>query len=100
MDLNLLLQEIGKFLAPLIEAYGGQYGWAVSAVAIVGTLRLFFKPIMAAIETGVKESETKADDKVLAKVQGNIIYKAFIFLVDLIGSIKIKPKAAVVAPKA
>ena len=88
-----IYQQVLQFLAPLIEAYGGQFGWAVAAVAWVGTFRLFFKPMMAAIQTSVEQSESKKDDEVLAKVQGNVIYKGFIFLVDLLASIKIKPKA-------
>lgn len=89
------LTQILGFLKPLMEAYAGNYGWALAVVAYVGTFRLFFKPIMAAIETSIKESESKADDKVLEKVQGNVVYKAFVFLLDLLASIKLKPKAVV-----
>lgn len=88
-----IFQQVLQFLAPLIEAYGGQFGWAVALVAWVGSFRLFFKPIMAAIQSAVTESESKKDDEILAKVQGNVIYKGLIFLVDLLASIKIKPKA-------
>lgn len=88
-----VLQEVLVFLKPLIEAYGGSFGVAVQVVAWVGSFRLFFKPIMAAIESAVKESESKKDDEVLAKVQENKIYKLVIFLLDLLASIKIKPKS-------
>jgi hypothetical protein len=98
MDIMSLLAEAGKFLAPLIEAYGGEYGWAVAAVAYIGTFRLIFKPIHAAVKQIVKDTPSQKDDQVLEKVEGNIIFKAVIFLVDLLASIKIKSKDA--APKA
>lgn len=93
-----LFMQIMSFLAPLIEAYAGNYGWAIATVAYVGTFRLVFKPVMAGIAQAVKDTESKKDDEILAKVEGNAIYKGFIFLVDLLASIKIKPKS--VAPKA
>jgi len=88
-----IFNAILEVLSPLIEAYAGNYGWALAAVAYVGTFRLFFKPIMAAIESAVLTSETQKDDELLKKVTGNSIYKAVIFLVDMLASIKIKPKA-------
>lgn len=88
-----IFEQVLTFLKPLIEAYGGNFGAAVQVVAIVGTLRLFFKPIMAAVESAVKESASTKDDEVLASVQANPIYKGFVFLLDLLASIKLKPKS-------
>ena len=88
-----MLMQIMGFLKPLIEAYAGDFGVAIQVVSIVGTLRLVIKPIMAGIEQAVKDTESKSDDVVLAKVQGNIIYKGFFFLIDLLASLKLKPKA-------
>jgi hypothetical protein len=88
-----IFEQVLTFLKPLIEAYGGNFGVAVQVVAVVGTLRLFFKPIVAAVESAVKESSSTKDDELLATVQGNSIYKGFIFLLDLIASIKLKPKS-------
>lgn len=88
-----IFNQILSFLAPLIEAYGGNYGWAVAAVAWIGTFRLVFKPLMAGVSEAVKNTESKKDDALLAKVESNIVYKGFIFLVDMLASIKIKPKA-------
>lgn len=92
MDFMAIMTELGKFIGPLLEAYAGDYGFAVQAVAYVGTFRLVFKPVMAGIEQAVKDTETQKDDEVLSKVQGNVIYKGAIFLVDLLASIKLKPK--------
>jgi hypothetical protein len=86
------MDQLSVILAPLLSAYIGDFGWAVQVVSVVGTLRLFFKPIMAGIETAVKASESNSDDIILGKVQGNSIYKGFIFLIDLLSSVKVKPK--------
>lgn len=90
--MDTIMQLMG-FLTPLIEAYAGQYGAALQVVAIVGTLRLVIKPIMAGIESAIAQTETKSDDEILGKVQGNVFYKGFFFLLDLIASLKLKPKA-------
>lgn len=86
------MENLSLIIAPLISAYIGDYGWAVQIVSVVGTLRLFFKPIVAAIESAVAASESKNDDIVLGKVKQNSIYKAFIFVLDLVGSIKVPKK--------
>ena len=86
------MEQLSQILAPLLSAYVGDFGWAVQVVAIVGTFRLFFKPIFAGIEKAVKESPSLNDDEVLGKVTSHSIYKGFVFLLDLIGSIKVNPK--------
>jgi len=88
-----VITSIMGFLKPLIEAYAGNYGAAIQVVAIVGTLRLVIKPIMAGIAQAVKDTESKKDDEILSKIEGNVFYKAFFFLLDLIASLKLKPKA-------
>lgn len=86
------MEQLSQILAPLLSAYVGDLGWAVQVVAIIGTMRIFFKPIMSGIEAAVKESPSLNDDEVLGKVTGHSIYKGFVFLLDLVGSIKVKPK--------
>jgi hypothetical protein len=86
------MEQILQIIAPLLSAYAGDYGWTVQVVSVIGTLRLFFKPIMAAVSSAVKETPSLSDDVILNKVTGNAFYKGFIFVIDLIGSIKIKPK--------
>jgi len=86
------MEQLLAIVAPLLSAYVGDFGWAVQVVSIVGTLRLFFKPIMAAVTSAVKESSSLKDDEILGKVTGNSIYKGFVFLIDLISSIKVNPK--------
>ena len=86
------MEQLVAILAPLISAYAGDFGWAVQVVAVIGSLRLFFKPIMSAIGQAVKDSESKKDDDVYNVVVENKFYKAFVFLLDLVGSIKVPKK--------
>lgn len=86
------MEQILLIIAPLISAYAGEFGWAVQIVSVIGTLRLFFKPVMSAIGSAVKETPSLSDDVILNKVTGNAFYKGFVFIIDLIGSVKIKPK--------
>ena len=86
------MEQLSLIIGPLLSAYIGEYGWAVQIVSVIGTCRLFFKPIMAAIESSVAATESKNDDVVLGKVKGNSIYKGFVFLIDMLGSIKIPKK--------
>lgn len=84
------MEQLSVILASLASAYVGEYGWAVQVVAVVGSLRLFFKPIVSALESAVASTESKNDDVILGKVKENSFYKAFVFVLDLVGSIKIK----------
>jgi DMSO reductase anchor subunit len=92
-----IVQQLLTLLAPVLAAYAGDHGVVVQVLSIIGTLRLFFKPIMAAIEVAVAQSESKKDDEVLAKVQGNKIYSLVLFLIDLLASIKPVKKPVPVA---
>lgn len=67
-----------------------KYPKIVSILAAIGTLRLVFKPVMVALSQIVVSTETKKDDELLAKVEKSKIYKAFVFALDYIASIKIK----------
>ena len=86
------MDQLISVLAPLISAYAGEFGVAIQIVSVIGTLRVFFKPIFAGIEKAIGDSESKKDDIILGEVKQNAIFKAFIFIIDLVGSIKIKSK--------
>ena len=75
-------------LKSLFEAYGGQYGFVVQAVTWIGTARLVFKPIMAAIESIVAQTPSKDDDKKLEEVKASQWYYWLVFTLDWFASIK------------
>jgi hypothetical protein len=84
------MEQLLSALAPLVSAYAGQFGVAIQIVSIVGTFRIFFKPVMAGVEQAIKDSESKEDDIILGEVKKNKFYKGFVFIIDLVASIKIK----------
>ena len=61
----------------------------VAVLAIIGGMRVIFKPLMTYVESHVYATKTKADDKSLAKIKSSIWYKAFAFLLNYTASIKL-----------
>lgn len=86
------MEALLDFLTPLIEAYGGKFGWFLSFVSIVGTLRLLVKPIMAVIEVVVKLTPSTKDDNLHNEILENKIVKMVLFVLDWLSSIKIVKK--------
>lgn len=61
----------------------------VAVLAVIGGMRVIFKPLMAYVESHVYATKTKADDKSLAKIKASVWYKVFSFVLDYTASIKI-----------
>lgn len=81
--------EGAEFLKPLLEAYAGQYGWAVTALTYIGTARVIFKPLMTAIESVVVATPSKSDDSKLAVMKKSALYKGLVWVLDFLGSVKL-----------
>lgn len=62
---------------------------AMKVVVIILAARAIFKPLCIAAQKYVDETETKADDAFLAKVQANAIYKGIHFVLDYVFSLKL-----------
>lgn len=67
-----------------------QFPVLASIIFVMGLMRLVFKPLMEIIHNVVATTESPKDDAVLAKIESSIPFKVLAFLVDYIGSIKIK----------
>jgi hypothetical protein len=80
-------------LNPLIEILAGRYGVAGQVIAgfatFVGTLRLFFKPLMAAIEQIVKDTPSTSDDVKLQEIKNGLPFRVFVFIMDFMLSVKV-----------
>ena len=72
------------FLIELVS----KYPVAASVIGVIGTARVIFKPIMTGVQAWVANSPSKKDDELLAKVEANGIYKAFLWVLDFAFSIK------------
>jgi len=84
------MEQILGFLQPLIEIYGGSQGWLVSGVAIIGSLRVFLKPLMSVARTYVEFTKTDKDNIQLDKVESSKAYTSVLYILDWLTSIKFK----------
>lgn len=79
-------------LTQLLLDLVAKYPVLASIVGVVGLLRLIIKPIMVALKSIVESTETPKDNELLTKVEESKVYKAVIFLLDYLASVKIPPK--------
>lgn len=86
MELELIL----KAVEPLLAAYAGKLGIMVQVISIIGSLRLAIKPIMSLYSIYIQATPDKSDDLNAEKIQQNKIYKAVVYGLDWIASVKIK----------
>lgn len=63
-----------------------------SLLMVVGILRVVMKPLMMFIETLVIATPTKLDDGVYKSMVESELYKAFVFVIDWLASIKLPKK--------
>jgi hypothetical protein len=87
------MEALLSFLKPLLEAYAGNFGWAIAAVAYVGTARLIIKPLVEGIKAVVLATPGKSDDEFVAKIEANKFYVGFMVVLNWLASINLKPKA-------
>jgi hypothetical protein len=67
-------------------------GWLVAIASVCGTIGLFTKPIMSAIEGIVRSSPSTADDAVLEKVEHSAAFRVFAWFLDFFTRIKVGPQ--------
>lgn len=88
---------VDGILQTVAGALLGKFGWAGKLFGILGTIaaaaRFFVKPAWALIfpqlEAYVKSTPDTADDERLHRFLGNPIVKGFLFVLDVITSLKI-----------
>jgi hypothetical protein len=89
---------IDSVLAIVADSLVGRYGWAAKLFAALGTvagiLRMVVKPLWAkfvlpGLEQYVASTPEKEDDERLHRFLGHPITKGALFVLDVIGSVKI-----------
>ncbi|MBN9691322.1 MAG: hypothetical protein J0M24_13885 [Verrucomicrobia bacterium] len=73
-----------------------QYPWVLAALALMGSLRIVFKPGMALLWMFVRSTPSQTDDQFLTKVEAHPLFSAFGWLLDMVASIKIDTVRAAV----
>lgn len=79
---------------PFIVSFAQSHAWLATIIALVGTLRLIFKPIVTAVEIYVKNTPKTEDDAIVEKVEASIWWKILYWLLDWGASIKAGTQAA------
>ena len=64
--------------------------WYGSLVLVMGTLRVIFKPLFSIIQTVVKATPSKTDDKLLTELKGSNAYAILVWAIDFFASVKLK----------
>lgn len=83
---------VPDFVTQFITSFAGSHPWLVTALVLVGGLRLLFKPAVTAYESYVKNTADTADDERLAKIEASVAYKWVAWLLDYAASIKVGPQ--------
>ena len=66
-----------------------KYQVVMTICIVVGIFRLVFKPLMAIIKAVVVYTPTSSDDIVMAKIEEHKAYKAVLWVIDYLLSIKL-----------
>lgn len=66
-----------------------KYQWFMIVCLVIGIFRMVFKPIMAIIESIVIYTPNPKDDIALAGFKNSKVYKAIIWIVDYLLSVKL-----------
>lgn len=94
MEAELLkyIDMIFETLKPLLEVYSGEKGFLAQFLSIVGTLRIFIPPIQNILGVVVILTPTDKDNKLFNKVVNSKAYKAFLYVLELLSSLRLKKK--------
>jgi hypothetical protein len=77
-----------ELITQLIE----QFPVVSTILAVIGGLRVIFKPIMTAIEAVVAATPSPKDNLVVEGIKANVLYKGFVWVLDFFASVKLPKK--------
>ena len=86
------LEQILQFSQPLIEAIAGKHGSVVQIIVLIGSLRVFLKPLTSLARTYVEFTPGDEDNKKLDKILESKVYKKASYLIDYFASLKLPQK--------
>lgn len=85
------LDQIGAFLLPILMGFITKFPVLAAVIVIMGIMRAIFKPIMAVLHAYTASTANPADDAALEKVEASTAFKIVAWVIDFLGSIKLKP---------
>ena len=84
------MEALLEFLKPLVEVYGGKIGWLPQVITIIGSIKMFVRPVMDMVEAYVKFTPNKKDDLRFKEIKDGKIVKSILYFLDWCGLIRIK----------
>lgn len=76
----------------LIQQAMEKYPQIAVALVVIGALRVIMKPLMGVLQAYVDYTVDVKDNELLAKLMDSAPYKAVVYILDLLGSIKAPEK--------
>lgn len=76
-------------VANWIAAQALNHPWLTAVAAVMGFLRMVFKPLMSAVHVYIAETATDEDNKLVARVEQSPWFKVLAYALDWAGSIKL-----------
>lgn len=77
-------------VASWIEGQAAVHPWIVTAFLVLGALRFFLKPIVAAAHWIAEQTATPKDDELIATIESSRELKVAMFVFDWLCSLKIR----------
>lgn len=99
--MSVVLAQVSEAVPPVaatelvdrVATLATQHPWIATALMVVGWCRLIVKPFFTFLHEVVKVTPSESDDQWLAKVESSRIYKALVWALDWLFSVKlIHPK--------
>lgn len=76
-------------ITKLVSDLASNHAWIVTALIIVGGLRIVFKPLMALLRAIADATPSTKDNDFLDRAEASKIFKTLCWLIDLLASIKV-----------
>lgn len=67
-----------------------KYPWVVTVVAIIGTLRLLVKPVIAAAHSYAESTNSPKAEALIEKIENSKLLSTVFFVLDWFGSVKVR----------
>jgi len=76
-------------IALIIAGLAQKYPIIVAILSVIGFLRVIFKPLFTFLHAIADATKSTKDNAILASVEDSKVYKAVVFVLDYIASIKL-----------
>ena len=77
-------------IAQMVLGFVQQYPWIATILLVMGGMRVLFKPVFSVFHAYVEFTPSPRDNLILDNVEKSAYYKAVVWVLDFVGSIKIK----------